>query len=86
MHHERIVHLAIDPPDADAIMAKYTAELPETFIAFSGTPDMNTENDYVRIDGPSVWIEFSIQPGRSLPGIHPHSIWRDRAADYGGNK
>ena len=75
----------IDPPDAEAIMAAYKAELGETFIAFSGTPVLNTENDYVRIDGPSVWIEFSMQPGRSLPGIHPHSVWRDRKADYGGN-
>jgi hypothetical protein len=28
----------------------------------------------------------AIQPGRSLPGIHPHSVWRDRTADYGGIK
>ncbi len=71
---------------AEAIMTKYKAELAETFIGFSGTTGMNTENDYVRIDGPSVWIESSMQPGRSLPGIHPHSVWRDRATDYGGNK
>jgi hypothetical protein len=76
----------IDPPDAAKIIAKYRAELAETFISFSGTPGLNAENDYVRIDGPSVWIEYSLQPGRSLPGIHPHSVWRDRGADYGGNK
>jgi hypothetical protein len=71
---------------ANRIMAKYTAELPETYIGLSGTPTVNAENDYVRIDGPSVWIEFSMQPGRSLPGIHPHSVWRDKVTDYGGNK
>jgi hypothetical protein len=76
----------IDTKDADVIMQKYTTELGQTSVAFSGTVGMNTENDYVRIDGPSVWIEFSMQPGRSLPGIHPHSIWRDRVSDYGGNK
>jgi Protein of unknown function (DUF3500) len=76
----------INPPDADAILAKYRAELAETFVAYSGTPSMNAENDYVRIDGPSVWIELSMQGGRSLPGIHPHSVWRDRKTDYGGNK
>lgn len=76
----------VDPPDADAILAKYRRELPETFVAFSGTPSMNSENDYVRVDGPSVWIECSIQPGRSVPGVHPHSVWRDRKTDYGGNK
>lgn len=75
----------IDPPDAQTILAKYRAELPQTYIAFSGTPTLNAENDYVRIDGPSVWIELSMQPGRSLPGIHPHSVWRDKKNDYGGN-
>jgi hypothetical protein len=76
----------IDPPDAAAILAKYRAELPDTYVPFSATPGMNTENDYVRIDGPSVWIEFSMQPGRSITGVHPHSVWRDRGSDYGGNR
>lgn len=76
----------VSPAEAATIMAKYRAELPETYIAFSGTPTMNAENDYVRIDGPSVWIESSMQPGRSVPGIHPHSVWRDRESDYAGNK
>lgn len=76
----------IDPPDAAAILARYRAELPDTWLAYAGTPGMNTENDYVRIDGPSVWIELSMQPGRTVPGIHPHSVWRDRSGDYGGNK
>ncbi|KUP93481.1 DUF3500 domain-containing protein [Tritonibacter horizontis] len=72
--------------DADAIMDGYEADLSETFVSFSGSTMVDEENDYVRIDGPSVWIEFSMQPGRSLPGVHPHSIWRDRATDYGGNE
>lgn len=76
----------VDPPDADTILAKYRRDLPETYVSYSGTPALGTENDYVRIDGPSVWIEVSMQPGRSLPGIHPHSVWRDRTTDYGGNK
>jgi Protein of unknown function (DUF3500) len=76
----------ISPSEANVIIAKYQTELAETFISFSGSRMVNAENDYVRIDGPSVWIELSMQPGRSLPGIHPHSVWRDRVADYGGNK
>ncbi len=72
--------------DADTIMAKYKAEIADTYIGFTGTPTVTAENDYVRIDGPSVWIEFSMQPGRSLPGVHPHSVWRDKSADYGGNR
>jgi hypothetical protein len=66
-------------------MARYAAELPQTYIAYAGTPALMTENDYIRIDGPSVWIEISMQPGRSLEGIHPHSVWRDKLLDYGGN-
>ncbi len=71
---------------ADAIMARYGAEIANTYLGFTGTPTVDAENDYVRIDGPSVWIEFSLQPGRSIEGIHPHSVWRDKAADYGGNE
>ncbi len=75
----------VNDAGADAIMAKYAAEIGETYIGFTGTPTVDAENDYVRIDGPSVWIEFSLQPGRSIEGIHPHSVWRDKTADYGGN-
>ncbi|WP_461105034.1 DUF3500 domain-containing protein [Spirosoma koreense] len=48
---------------------------------------MITANDYFRIDGPRVWIEYSTQGGiviRTPP--HPHSVWRDRTGDYGGNQ
>ena len=82
---ETYVH-DIDPPDAETILKKYRSELADTYVAYAGTPTMNAENDYVRIDGPAVWIELSMQPGRSLPGIHPHSVWRDRTTDYGGSR
>ena len=76
----------LDSETAATVLAKYTAELPGTYIAYSGSGTMNQENDYVRIDGPSVWIEYSTQHGiviRDVP--HPHSVWRDRTGDYGGN-
>lgn len=76
----------IDPRNAAAIMHVYETEIGETFVAFSGTTAMNRENDYIRIDGPSLWIELSMQPGRSIPGVHPHSVWRDRRSDYAGNR
>jgi hypothetical protein len=74
----------IDDESAPAIMAKYESELDETYVSFSGSTDVTEENDYVRIDGPSVWIEFSMQHGIVLDGNHPHSVWRDRTTDYGG--
>jgi hypothetical protein len=76
----------IDDADAATIMAKYTSELADTYVAFSGTTGLTEQNDYVRIDGPSVWIEFSMQHGIVLSGNHPHSVWRDRTTDYGGTQ
>ena len=76
----------LDSQTAATILAKYTAGLDETYIAYSGSLTMSQQNDYVRIDGPSVWIEYNSQGGviiRNTP--HPHSVWRDRTSDYGGN-
>lgn len=70
---------------AAAVMAKYTAELDNTYIAYAGSGAMSTQTDYARIDGPGVWIEYSAQGSRDFPGTtHPHSVWRDRTTDYGG--
>ena len=71
--------------DAKAVIKKYTAELDNTYISFSGTTGLLTRNDYVRLDGPSLWIEYSCQGGIVLPPTHPHSVWRDKKTDYGGN-
>jgi hypothetical protein len=59
-------------------------KLDETYIAFSGSTALATKNDYVRIDGPNVWIEFTVQGGIVMSGVHYHSIWRDHTRDYGG--
>jgi hypothetical protein len=75
----------VDIADADAIVTKYTNELDDTYISYSGTTGLTTRNDYVRIDGPSVWLEYSCQGGIVLSGTHPHSVWRDKLTDYGGN-
>lgn len=77
----------IDTADAATYMAKYTAELPNTVLGFSGTTDLNSEDDYVRIHGPSLWLEFSLQSNKPTgeDGNHPHSVWRDQTDDYGGN-
>ncbi len=75
----------VDTASARAIMTKYTNEINETYFGFVGSGNMVTQGDYMRIDGPSVWIEFSTQGGiviRTYP--HPHTVWRDRTSDYGG--
>ncbi|WP_386679311.1 DUF3500 domain-containing protein [Loktanella sp. R86503] len=77
----------INDADAAIYMAKYMDELPDTVLGFSGTTEVKDEDDYVRIHGPSLWIEFSIQSNKSTgeSGNHPHSVWRDLDDDYGGN-
>lgn len=56
----------------------YEAELGQTKVSYSGTTALSTEGDYVRIDGPRVWIEFACQTSD-----HYHTIWRDKVTDYG---
>ncbi|WP_461084769.1 DUF3500 domain-containing protein [Spirosoma flavus] len=76
----------LDAATSAAVLTKYTSELANTYVSYSGTTAMASQGDYVRIDGPSVWIEFSYQGGviiRNTP--HSHSVWRDHTADYGGN-
>ena len=75
----------IDTANARTIMTKYTNEINQTYVGFVGTGDMVTRGDYMRIDGPSVWIEYSAQGGIVIRNAtHPHSVWRDRTSDYGG--
>jgi hypothetical protein len=74
----------VDDADAATILAEYEAELDDTYIAFSGGTSLDSVGDYIRLDGPSVWIEFSMQNGIVLQGAHPHAVWRDKQNDYGG--
>jgi hypothetical protein len=75
-----------DDDTAARLMATYTNELAGTYIAYAGTGNLTTSGDYVRIDGPTVWIEFACQNGIVYQSqIHYHTVWRDHARDYGGN-
>lgn len=60
--------------------------LASTYVGYAGTNNLTTQGDYIRVDGPRVWIEFVCQNGVVISGkIHYHSIWRDKTADYGGD-
>ena len=84
-----------DDATAATTIATYTTDLASTYISYgSNTAGTSgdastffiTNTDYVRIDGPHVWIEFVCQTGVVFPTqIHYHSIWRDHTSDYGGN-
>lgn len=73
-----------DNAQAAVYRKQYFAELDQTKIAYSGSVDLSNHGDYVRIDGPHVWIEFACQNGIVYHNqIHYHTIWRDRTSDYG---
>ena len=70
---------------AAALMKTYEDELDKTYIAWSGTLGLTAHADYVRIDGPSVWVEFVCQNGIVVQNqIHYHTVYRDHTRDYGG--
>ncbi|MBK6666122.1 MAG: DUF3500 domain-containing protein [Saprospiraceae bacterium] len=81
----------LEETTADAIMATYTAEIDQMYIAYTGngtsgnaTSFLTSNSNYVRIDGPTVWIEFACQNGVVIQNqIHYHSVWRDHVHDYG---
>ncbi|MDB5149521.1 MAG: hypothetical protein JWQ57_3541 [Mucilaginibacter sp.] len=83
----------LDATSAAAFTTIYQNELANTYVSYAsntsgvaGTPSsfLTTNTDYVRIDGPSVWIELICQTGVVLSGIHYHSVMRDHSRDYIG--
>jgi hypothetical protein len=67
-----------DSPQGVEYRKLYEAELDKVKVSYSGTTNVGDRGDYVRIDGPRVWIEFATQGSD-----HYHTIWRDRLTDYG---
>ena len=75
-----------DDATAKKLIAAYTAEIDNTYIAYCGGPTLTNKGDYIRIDGPSIWIEFICQPGAVFPAeVHYHTVYRDHTRDYGGS-
>ncbi len=74
----------VDDATAENLLSSHQSELDETYISYRGTTGLTRHGDYVRIDGPSVWIEFVCQIGAIYPQIHYHTLYRDRARDHGG--
>lgn len=84
----------VNPTVAATFLATYQSELTNTYVCYStntggtsGSPNtfFTANTDYVRIDGPSVWIEFVCQNGVVVSGqIHYHTVMRDHNRDYIG--
>ncbi|MFJ9241398.1 DUF3500 domain-containing protein [Streptomyces sp. NPDC101776] len=76
---------AADDTTAASTLSTYKSELDDTYISYSGTSALDTAGDYVRIDGPGVWIEFSVQDGVvDTSRLNYSSVYRDHETDYGG--
>jgi len=83
----------VEDTAAASMLAIYQNELANTYVSYAsntsataGTASsfLTANTDYVRIDGPSVWIEFACQNGVVLSGIHYHTVMRDHSRDYIG--
>ncbi|RPE46092.1 uncharacterized protein DUF3500 [Streptomyces sp. Ag109_O5-1] len=73
-----------DDTTAASVLSTYKSELDDTYISYSGSTDLRAQGDYVRIDGPGVWIEFVCQDGVVYTSkIHYHTVYRDHTTDYG---
>lgn len=78
----------MDNTTASSLLSGYESAdaLANTYVGYSGTGTLTTQGDYIRVDGPRVWIEFCIQNGVIFnQSYHFHTIWRDKTADYGGD-
>ncbi len=74
-----------DDATAATLMSTYESEIDKTYVGWSGHTTMTNHADYVRIDGPSVWVEFVCQNGVVIQNqIHYHTVYRDHTRDYGG--
>ena len=67
-----------DSPQGVEYSKIYEADLDKVKVSYSGETNLSDRGDYVRLDGPRVWIEFATQGSD-----HVHTIWRDRLTDYG---
>lgn len=76
-----------DDQEGGALSADYVTDtaLDGTFISWSTDAALASQGGYVRIDGPSVWIEFVVVAGDATSEVNFNSILRDRTLDYGAN-
>ncbi len=75
------------PSIAAELLAIYESPqaLAETYVGYAGSNTlMRASNNYFRVDGPRLWIEFSVQGGvYDMSSYHDHGLVRDKLADYG---
>lgn len=82
----------LDDSTAAVLQALFVSQIDSTYIGYTGNGTsgsastfLNANANYVRLDGPRVWIELACQNGVVFSGIHYHSVFRDRLRDYGND-
>ncbi len=78
----------MDSTTASSLLSVYedATALANTYVGYAGTGTLTQQGDYIRVDGPRVWIEFVVQSGVVFSSsYHFHTLWRDKTADYGGD-
>ena len=69
------------PELADPLLAVYYSQLDQTTISWSGGTTQDSGSAYLRVDGPRIWIEWLNTSAAG--GLHYHTLYRDKALDYG---
>jgi hypothetical protein len=72
---------------ANTLLGAYlnSQALAQTSVAYAGTGSVDVPGNYLRIEGPRLWLEWSVQRGAvNGSDVQYHAIWRDKFADYGG--
>jgi hypothetical protein len=72
----------LDDAAAGAKMTEITANLADTYFAWSGSTS-NGDPAYFRVQGPTVLIEYAPQGSSRASTDHIHTIYRDPTNDYG---
>ena len=72
-----------DPTVSGPLMDKYLSQLDSTVIGWSGSADPAAVGSYLRVDGPSFWLEYLNAKSQSTADAHYHTVYRDKDVDYG---
>jgi hypothetical protein len=81
----------LDDSTAAVLQAVFQSGIDSTYIGWTGSGTsgnsstfLNANTNYVRLDGPRLWLEFICQNGAVIQNqIHYHTVLRDHTNDYG---
>ena len=72
---------------ANALLGTYLSSqaLAQTYVAYAGTGTVDRVGNYLRIEGPRLWLAWSVQRSAINAGdVQYQALWRDKFADDGG--